>query len=122
LEKIKSNIPTSTDNEIIKEILAHLHLDDFVTRDKDFSDFFEKMQSSSIDMQSFLEKLKQDLLANKSVCLLLAYIEKNNLISEEEIASLAESLNRQVNILCLFEAFTVSMANSSLLMEDVYNH
>lgn len=122
LEKIKSNIHTSTNKDTINEILAHLHLDGFVTRDKDFSDFLEKMQSSSIDMELFLEKLKQDLLANKSLCLLLAYIEKNNLISEEEVASLAESLNRQVNILCLFEAFTVSMANSSLLMEDVYNH
>ncbi|HAU0641288.1 TPA: lpg2382 family Dot/Icm T4SS effector, partial [Legionella pneumophila] len=63
-----------------------------------------------------------DILKNESLCILLAYIEENELIDDAEIKNASFTIQLQINLLCLLEAITVTMANSNDFAHDIYNH
>jgi hypothetical protein len=73
-------------------------------------------------MKPMLKKLRADVLKNKALCALLAHIQENRLISDAELLQGKATLQLQVNLLGLFEAFALTMANSHTLSEDIFKH
>ncbi|HAU0753614.1 TPA: lpg2382 family Dot/Icm T4SS effector, partial [Legionella pneumophila] len=76
----------------------------------------------AIDLNPLIHKIKSDILKNESLCILLAYIEENELIDDAEIKNASFTIQLQINLLCLLEAITVTMANSNDFAHDIYNH
>lgn len=113
-----------TDPEIIRQALYELGLDSasFKIEDADFRDFLRKVSSQPIDITALLQKIKSGLLENPAFCKLLAYIEENQAISSDELIQYSHMLKLQINLLCLFEALTVSMINSPSLAKNVCEH
>jgi len=112
----------STDPCLMKKILQSLGLDAFKTDDKNFEQFLKKITSEPVDITPLLKKIKEDIVNNPPLCKLLAQIKAKNLISDDELEKYKETLQLQVHLLCLFEAFTVTMVNSPRLAIDVYKH
>lgn len=81
-----------------------------------------KLKKESIDLDRLIEAVKEGLLNNPPICELLAFIKREKLISDDELSAMSKQLQIQLNLLCLFEAFAVSMVNSFTLNEDVYCH
>lgn len=122
LAKIKPFIRPSTDPDVIKRILRETKLDHFVPRDDHFSAYISEITRNPQDMTAFLAHMEQHLVNQDMICSLLALIEDKHFISTEELKQAAATFQLQINLLCLFEAFTFSMGNSPTLAEDVLTH
>lgn len=122
LKRVSDFVNPHTNPDLMKEIFEELNLENFITRDTDFIDFLEQIKTMPVSMDKFLEKISHDLIENECTCTLLAYIQNRNLISNDELKYLLPTLQLQVNLLCLLEAFTITMVNSDTLAEDVYAH
>lgn len=122
LSRIEKQILNESNPVTIKRILKELKLDTFSTRDDNFQWFLIKVRNTPTDLTKLIKAVSTNLLNSQPICLLLASIQKDNLISDEEIEKSIDTLNFQINLLCLFEAFTVTMANSQTFAEDVYEH
>ncbi|HAT8087896.1 TPA: lpg2382 family Dot/Icm T4SS effector, partial [Legionella pneumophila] len=84
--------------------------------------FIQTIRKKAIDLNPLIHKIKSDILKNESLCILLAYIEENELIDDAEIKNASFTIQLQINLLCLLEAITVTMANSNDFAHDIYNH
>lgn len=122
LARVEKYIDHVTNPTLITTLLEKLHLHQVEWRDINFSNFIQQLTTQSIDLSAFLEKLKLELLGNSPLCTLLAYIQDNHLIADVEIQDVSEIIQFQLNMLCLLEAYTVTMLNSETLAEDLYLH
>ncbi|PWY54480.1 symporter [Legionella qingyii] len=122
LDKIEKILPEKSNPSLISKILSELKLDDLDTNDKEFTEFISKACREKIDLNKLTQHLKRALIFNEPLCRLLAFIEEMALIGDEELAAIASTLERQLNLLFLFEAMLVTMANSKLFAKEVYDH
>jgi hypothetical protein len=122
LIRIEKLIQTETHPETIKKILEELHLNDLDARDQSFNDFMTYIQTNALCMRKFIHQFKEGVLKNEGVCAILAYIQDNDLISQEELEHARALFQLQLNLLCIYEAFTVTMLNSLTFAEDYYQH
>lgn len=120
--RVERVINSHTDIETINMILKQLNLGNIITRDPSFNDFLLRVVAQPVDMTVLLEKIRNDLLNQDVICKLFATIEIRQLVSDEELNSYRADLQKQINILYLFEAFNIMMLNSATLAEDVYQH
>ncbi|HAT8972927.1 TPA: lpg2382 family Dot/Icm T4SS effector, partial [Legionella pneumophila subsp. pneumophila] len=89
---------------------------------EEYKFFIQTIRKKAIDLNPLIHKIKSDILKNESLCILLAYIEENELIDDAEIKNASFTIQLQINLLCLLEAITVTMANSNDFAHDIYNH
>lgn len=122
LLRVEQCIHPKTDPAIINRILKELHLDALKSNDPKFVEFIENLKINPVDMKAFLEKLKADLLNNKSLCTLFADIQRLQLISDKELKAIAPILQLQMNLLCITEAMTLTMLNSNVFLNDIHKH
>ncbi|HHZ4566471.1 TPA: lpg2382 family Dot/Icm T4SS effector, partial [Legionella pneumophila] len=107
---------------IMKQLLSALGLDKLTTGNEEYKFFIQTIRKKAIDLNPLIHKIKSDILKNESLCILLAYIEENELIDDAEIKNASFTIQLQINLLCLLEAITVTMANSNDFAHDIYNH
>ncbi|HAT9045859.1 TPA: lpg2382 family Dot/Icm T4SS effector, partial [Legionella pneumophila subsp. pneumophila] len=103
-------------------LLSALGLDKLTTGNEEYKFFIQTIRKKAIDLNPLIHKIKSDILKNESLCILLAYIEENELIDDAEIKNASFTIQLQINLLCLLEAITVTMANSNDFAHDIYNH
>ncbi|HAT9107880.1 TPA: lpg2382 family Dot/Icm T4SS effector, partial [Legionella pneumophila] len=108
--------------QIMKQLLSALGLDKLTTGNEEYKFFIQTIRKKAIDLNPLIHKIKSDILKNESLCILLAYIEENELIDDAEIKNASFTIQLQINLLCLLEAITVTMANSNDFAHDIYNH
>ncbi|HFL3366463.1 TPA: lpg2382 family Dot/Icm T4SS effector, partial [Legionella pneumophila] len=106
----------------MKQLLSALGLDKLTTGNEEYKFFIQTIRKKAIDLNPLIHKIKSDILKNESLCILLAYIEENELIDDAEIKNASFTIQLQINLLCLLEAITVTMANSNDFAHDIYNH
>ena len=121
LLRVIKHLPEKTNPSIIQQILKDLKIDSFKTQDENFLIFLKKIAEEPISATPLIEAIANGLLKNFTLCRLLDFIERENLISEEELKKMCGVLQAQVNLLCLFEAFAVTMANGYTFNEDIYS-
>ncbi|WP_157010298.1 hypothetical protein [Legionella fallonii] len=51
-----------------------------------------------------------------------ALVQESDLISDEELQQASITMQLQINMLCIFEAITITMANGENFAQDVYEH
>ncbi|KTC99365.1 symporter [Legionella erythra] len=122
LAKIEKILPKKSDPLLIKKILIELKLDNLDIKDKEFAEFIAKAHIDKIDLTKLTLHLKEALLANEPLCQLLAFIEEKGLIADADLDAIASTLELQLNMLLLFEAMLVTMANSKHFAKEVYDH
>ncbi|CEK09136.1 hypothetical protein [Legionella hackeliae] len=122
LSRVEQFIEKESNPEITKRIFSELKLDKLVTSNKEYTDFYHQITTEKVSLEKLLDYLKQSLIDNEPICRLLAYIEDNNLISDTELKTASTTLQVQINMLCIFEAITVTMANGESFAEDMYEH
>lgn len=122
MTKLEKILPKKTDPSLIKKILTELKLDNLNTKDKEFAEFIVKVRSDQIDLTKLTLHLKKALLDNEPLCRLLAFIEEEGLIADSDLDAIAAKLELQLNMLFIFEAILVTMANSKHFAKDVYDH
>lgn len=124
LARIKNIIQPATAPAIIVKILAETGLDALLPhiRDKSFLAFIAKLTKEPINLKIFIEQMENYFLNHEALCALLAFVEDKNLIATQELEQAAKTVQLQLNLLCLFEAFTLTMVNSKTLAEDVFSH
>ena len=122
LSRIEKYIKKSSNPNLIKELLAALGLHKLVTTNKEYNDFIVKASIEEIDLSKLLDYLKINILNNQPLCTLLAFIQEKYLVSDAELKAMADTLQLQINLLCVFEAITITMANGKGFAQDVYNH
>ncbi|MBN9227011.1 MULTISPECIES: hypothetical protein [Legionella] len=120
LSRVIKYLQKQSDPSIAKKIVADLRLGSAEIRDVDFKEFLAKFTKEPIDLDGLINAMQKGLLSNTLFCDLLAFIERNQLISDEELQAMSKQLQIQLNLLCLFEAFAVTMVNSFTFNEDVY--
>lgn len=121
LDRATAYLLTKSDPIYIQQIFNELNIDNFEPRDENFKDFTTKIRREPIDLTSLIEGFKIGILNNVLLCELLAFIEKEELVSDVELEQSANQLQIGLNFLCLFEAFSVTMSNSPTLTEDIYS-
>lgn len=122
LKRLEQFIVTQSNPEIMKQLLLALGLDKLTTGNEEYKFFVQTIKRKAIDLQPLITQIKSGILENESVCALLAYIETNALIDDTEIENAASTIQMQINLLCLLEALTITMANSNDFAHDIYNH
>lgn len=122
LLRVEKYIKNNSNPKLIKEILAALDLHTLVTTNKEYNEFILKASTEEIDLSTLLNYLKINILNNQPLCTLLAFIEENDLVSDAELKEMADTLQLQINLLCVFEAITITMANGKDFAQDVYDH
>lgn len=122
MDRVKHFIVPFSNPDIIQSSLEQLNLAHFKTQDTHFEAFLQRATSQPIPMHALITHLRQSLLQNAPLRRLLAALEKDKCISDDEILSYKPTLDLQLNLLLLVEAFTITMANSKALLEDVYQH
>lgn len=122
LNKVEQFVPNKSSPFIIKKLLSELKLDKFSTHNTNFLTFLDNLTMQPTDLHALRTAIKTALLDNEPLVNLFAYIEENHLISEQELQHLTAMFSVQFNLLCLFEAFTVTLANSTDFLDDVYRH
>ena len=122
LTKVRHLIRPSTDPAVMRRILQETKLNRFIPRDPHFSAYLAEITQNPQDMTTFLAHMEHHLINHEMICSVLAFIEDNHLILPEELRQAAMTFQLQINLLCLFEAFTFSMCNSPTLAEDVLTH
>ncbi|HAT1821768.1 TPA: symporter [Legionella pneumophila] len=122
LNRIERCIVPQSNPLIMKQLLSALGLDNINTGNEEYKFFIQTIKRKAIDLNPLINKIKSDILKNKSLCTLLAYIEENELIDDDEIENASSTIQLQINLLCLLEAITITMANSNDFAHDIYNH
>ncbi|HAU1153042.1 TPA: symporter [Legionella pneumophila] len=122
LNRIEQCIVPQSNPQIMKQLLSALGLDNINTGNEEYKFFIQTIKRKAIDLNPLINKIKSDILKNKSLCTLLAYIEENELIDDAEIENASSTIQLQINLLCLLEAITITMANSNDFAHDIYNH
>ncbi|WP_392536326.1 symporter [Legionella sp. 227] len=117
-----SKLDLKTSPILMKHLLHLLKLDDLETKDEAFNLFIKKLTSERLDLTQLINAFKEYALNNEGVCTLLAYIEDNQLISQEEIKQAEDTLLVQLHLLCLLESFVATLSNSSQFAEDTFKH
>lgn len=107
---------------LIKAILRQLNLDKLQTTNQEYNDFLLKVSTEGVDLSKLLEHLKRNILNNVPLCTLLAFIQEYDLVSDAELHTASQSIQLQINILCILEAMVITMANGKGFAQDVYNH
>lgn len=120
LKRVISVLNNQSDPAIIKKILKDLRLTSFKPRDKGFKNFLEKITEQPIHLTCLIKAVEKGLLNNKPLCDLFAFLEREQVLTDDHLQGIAKQLNTQLNLLCLFEAFAVTMVNSFTLNEDLY--
>lgn len=122
LQRIEPFIIPRIDNVLMQSIIEQLHLDKLVTRHDHLKNFIQAIMNTAEDISLFLHKMRTALLSNEVICQLLAYVQDHDLISDEELCAYQPTLRLQIHLLYLFEAITVTMANSDAFVDVVYQH
>ncbi len=122
LLRIEKLIQHNSSPKLVKELLIALNLHTLMTKNKEYNDFILKASTEEIDLSKLLNYLKINILNNQPICTLLAYIQENDLVSDAELNEIAATLQLQINLLCVFEAITITMANGKEFAQDVYDH
>ncbi|MCL9682569.1 symporter [Legionella maioricensis] len=122
LLRVEKHIKNKSSPKLIKELLAALNLHMLVTTNKEYNDFILKASTEELDLSKLLNYLKVNILNNQPLCTLLAFIQENDLVSDSELKEMADTLQLQINLLCVFEAITITMANGNEFAQDVYDH
>lgn len=122
IDRVEHVIPHNSDPEIMKEILKAFGFDKLVTGNEEFKSFIQKIKKDPIDLSRLINKVKTDILSKEPLCELLDFIERNDLIKDNEIMTAASTLQVQIHSLCLLEAITITMDNSNDFGNDVYQH
>ncbi|KTC84929.1 symporter [Legionella brunensis] len=122
LARVEQYISTNSNPDLIKQILVELNLHNMTTNNKEFKDFLLKISKDEIDLKRLIHYVKLSILNNQPLCTLLAFIQENNLVSDVELADASRTLQLQINMLCLFEAVVITMANGQYFAQDVYDH
>ncbi|KTD42114.1 hypothetical protein [Legionella parisiensis] len=120
LNRVVKHLKKQTDPSIIKKIIEDLKFDSFTIRDEGLKSFLRKLTEESVDLSKLIQSVETGLLNNAPLCKLFAFIEHEQLISDHELEILSKQLQIQLNLLCLFEACSVTMVNSFTFNEDVY--
>ncbi|KTC67952.1 symporter [Legionella birminghamensis] len=120
LTRIASKIELKTDPGLICKTLSLLGMDDFNPEDKNIAEFLNHARTKAIDVRMLVDRVMAIILEIEPFANLLGRIEEEQLISEKELDKVLPVINLQVNLLCLFEAFAATMANSVSFNEDVY--
>ncbi|MCW8444379.1 hypothetical protein OQJ05_09990 [Fluoribacter gormanii] len=121
LERVSRCLYKQSNPSIIQKILYDLRLNLLEIRDQGLKNFLDKLAEEPIDLERLIDSVKKGLLNNPPICELLAFIEREKLITDLELNEISEQLQIQLNLLCLFEAFAVTMVNSFTLNEDIYS-
>ncbi|HAT8666462.1 lpg2382 family Dot/Icm T4SS effector [Legionella pneumophila] len=122
LNRIERCLVPQSNPQIMKQLLSALGLDKLTTGNEEYKLFIQTIKKKSIDLNPLISKVKSDILNNDPLWTLLAYIEENELIDDAEIENASSTIQLQVNLLCLLEAITITMANSNDFAHDIYNH
>ncbi|WED42912.1 symporter [Legionella cardiaca] len=122
LERVEKYIVKFSDPKLIKQILSELNLDKMITDNKEFNEFILKISTQKIDLSTLIKHVELAIVNNKPLCSLLAFIQENELISDIELERAAKTLQLQINLLCVFEAITITMVNGDGFAEEVYTH
>lgn len=122
LSRVEKYLPIKSNVELMKRILTELHLDKLATDNKEFNDFIKKITTQEIDLSKIIKHVKDHSLNNQPLCSLFAHIEKNNLISDAELAQAKSTMQLQLHLLCVLEAITITIANAKDFGMEVYRH
>ncbi|WP_454785505.1 symporter [Legionella sp. WA2024007413] len=122
LTRVEQFITPQSNPQIMKQIFSALGLNELTTTNEEYKFFIQTIKKRVIDLNPLISKIKEGILNNESVCRLLAYIEKHELINDAELQNAASTIQLQINLLCLLEAITITMANSNDFAHDMYNH
>ncbi|MDR3502351.1 MAG: symporter [Legionella sp.] len=122
LSRVKHHISTTSNPQLILRILTALGLDELATDNVAYNTFIQHITSEKIDLSKLIGHIEKNIIGNEPLCNLLAYIEENKLISEAELVAAAPTLQLQINMLCIFEALIVTMANGQTFAKEVYDH
>lgn len=120
LARVSSHLKSVSDPAIMQKIFDDLKIDSFYSREKRFNTFASKITNEPVSLIPIIERFKKGLLDNPALCKLLATIERDSLISDNELEKISPQLQVQLNFLYLFEAVTVTMMNSATFSEDIY--
>ncbi|BCA96199.1 hypothetical protein TUM19329_25600 [Legionella antarctica] len=122
LLRIEKLIIKSSNPKLVKDLLVTLNLHSLATKNREYADFILKASTEEINLSALLNHLKICILNNHPLCSLLAFIQENDLVSDYELANIADTLQLQVNLIGIFEAITITMANGKEFAQDVYDH
>ncbi|WP_058534280.1 hypothetical protein [Legionella saoudiensis] len=122
LSRVKRHMSNTSNPQLIADILSALGLDELVTDNTNYKAFIQHITSKEIDLGKLIEYVEQNILNNEPLCNLLAYIEENGLISDAELVAAAPTLQLQINLLCIFDALIITMANGQSFVKEVYDH
>jgi hypothetical protein len=122
LSRVKHHISTTSNPQLILDILTALGLDQLATDNAEYNSFIQRITSEEINLSKLIEYVEQNITDNEPLCNLLAYIEENKLISDAELVAAAPTLQLQINMLCIFEALIITMANGQNFAKEVYDH
>lgn len=85
LNRIERCLVPQSNPQIMKQLLSALGLDKLTTGNEEYKFFIQTIRKKAIDLNPLIHKIKSDILKNESLCILLAYIEENELIDDAEI-------------------------------------
>lgn len=122
LNRVRHYIPERTNPKVIATLLEAMHLDTMETHDPHFQHYLQEVTSHPLDLSALIDKTHQDILNNKPLCKLLASIQEKGLIPDRELQQYIATLTVQINLLHFFEAFVVTMINSPIFAEELYQH
>lgn len=121
IARVIPHLCKKTNPQQICALLNALQISRLKARDSHFTDFIKRIKTEALDTEALIRQLTGIILENEPFYTLLACIQELHLISDEEIAQAAPTLNLQVQLLYLFEAFSITMMNSKTFNEDIYN-
>lgn len=111
LQRVTSRLETATQPATIKNILRHYRLLGLISHDAELQGFLNKAQDTPQSLTALMQTVQASLLNNPPICRFLAGIEERRLISDVELDNMSAKLNVQLNLIYVFEAFAIRLAN-----------
>ncbi|CAM3563387.1 hypothetical protein [Legionella longbeachae] len=122
ITRVEKLIKTTSEPALVRRILSELHLNELETTNKEYTDFIGKISTVPMQLTPLINYLNEKLIDNTPICQLFAFIEKNELISNEELEQAAKTIQLQITLLSILEAIIVTMTNGEQFAQDVYQH
>ncbi|VEB36056.1 putative symporter [Legionella sainthelensi] len=122
ITRVEKLIKTTSEPALVQRILSELHLNELKTNNEEYIDFINKISTEPMQLTPLINYLNEKLVENAPIRQLFAFIEKNGLISNEELEQAAKTIQLQITILSILEAIIVTMTNGEQFAQDVYQH
>lgn len=121
IESIFDYLDEKSNPMLMQRIINTLGMDKLKSQNMYLNTFINKIKHEAIDLTKMRNAIASRLSKNKVICELIYFIEVNQLISVDEIKKLIPLFNTQLNVLCLLEAFSITMSNDDSFGEEMYH-